>query len=48
MTLANGPIGFSSPNHQNGRWSYTFKRKGRYELFCALHPVAMSQIVTVG
>jgi plastocyanin len=48
VTLANGPIGFSSPNVLRGRWSYRFERKGRYELFCALHPVAMSQIVTVG
>jgi plastocyanin len=48
ITLANGPIGFSSPNVLNGRWSYRFVRKGRYELFCALHPVAMSQVITVG
>jgi plastocyanin len=48
VTLASGPRGFSSPNLNNGR---SFKTKltvpGRYRLFCALHPVAMSESIVV-
>lgn len=48
VTLANGPVGFSSPSLTGGAtFSYRFTRAGRYELFCSLHPVAMSQVVTV-
>ena len=48
VTLANGPVGFSSPSLRGGAtFSYRFARAGRYELFCSLHPVAMSQVVTV-
>jgi hypothetical protein len=47
VTLFNGPVGFSSPNVRRGTWSHWFTRSGTYELVCALHPVAMRQIVTV-
>lgn len=47
VTLASGPVGFSSPNVLRGTWSYRFTRPGTYRLYCALHPVAMTQIVTV-
>jgi plastocyanin len=48
VTLASGPRGFSSPNLNGGR---SFKAKltkpGRYQLFCALHPVAMTESIVV-
>lgn len=48
ITLASGPRGFASPNLNAGR---SFKAKltvpGRYQLFCALHPVAMTESITV-
>lgn len=48
VTLANGPIGFSSPSLRGGAlWSYRFTRPGVYQLFCSFHPVAMTEIVTV-
>jgi plastocyanin len=47
VTLANGPIGFSSPNLRAGSFSFKFTRPGTYNLYCSLHPVAMTQIVVV-
>lgn len=48
VTLANGPAGFASPNQStNAKFSYRFKKRGRYQIFCALHPVAMTETVTV-
>lgn len=47
VTLANGPVGFSSPNVLHGSWSYRFTKPGTYQLYCALHPVAMTQVVVV-
>jgi plastocyanin len=47
VTLANGPRGFASPNRTKGKFSYRFRKKGTYQLFCALHPVAMTETVTV-
>ncbi|HEY1273801.1 MAG TPA: plastocyanin/azurin family copper-binding protein [Thermoleophilaceae bacterium] len=48
ITVANGPQGFSSPNLNDGR---TFKAKlnkpGTYQLFCGLHPVAMTATIKV-
>jgi len=48
VTLANGPRGFASKNLDAGR---TFKTRlrapGTYRLFCALHPVDMTQTVKV-
>ena len=48
ITLANGPRGFASPNLNDGRtFTYKFKTPGTYQIFCALHPVSMTQTVTV-
>jgi plastocyanin len=47
VTLANGPRGFASPNRTKGKFSYRFRRAGRYQIFCALHPVLMTETVTV-
>jgi plastocyanin len=48
VTLANGPAGFASPNQStNATFSYRFKKRGTYQIFCALHPVSMTETVTV-
>ncbi len=48
VTVANGPFGFSSPHLNKGKvFSHTFKKPGTYKLFCALHPVDMTETVTV-
>jgi plastocyanin len=48
VTLANGPRGFASPNYStNAAFSYRFKKPGKYQIFCALHPVSMTETVTV-
>ena len=48
VTLASGPRGFSSSNLSDNRY-YTKKLSvpGTYKLFCALHPVDMTQRVIV-
>jgi plastocyanin len=48
VTVANGPRGFSSPNSNNGDvFRVKLKTPGRYQLFCTLHPLAMSAEVRV-
>jgi plastocyanin len=48
VTLANGPVGFGSENLDGNRYfSRRFGRPGTYRLFCALHPVQMSQRIVV-
>jgi plastocyanin len=47
VTLASGPVGFSSPSRSRGTYSYRFTRPGTYRLFCSLHPALMTQIVRV-
>ena len=48
ITVANGPIGFSSPTLKPGqKFSYRFTRPGTYRIVCSLHPVAMVQQITV-
>jgi hypothetical protein len=48
ITLADGPYGFSSDNLQDGKtFSITLQRPGTYKLFCALHPVQMTEVVKV-
>lgn len=48
VTLANGPVAIGSPNLNDERtFSERFKKKGTYRLFCALHPVQMSERVVV-
>jgi plastocyanin len=48
VTLANGPVGFSSLFSRAGR-TYTqhFGKPGKYRLFCSLHPVVMHEVVSV-
>jgi plastocyanin len=48
VTLASGPLGFSSPNLSAGRtFEQKLTRKGTYKLFCGLHPVSMTQRIVV-
>jgi plastocyanin len=48
VTLANGPRGFASQHLSLGReYSKRFTTPGKYQLFCALHPVDMTETVTV-
>lgn len=48
VTVANGPRGFSSRHLSDGRvFKERFKRPGTYKIFCALHPVSMTQVVEV-
>jgi plastocyanin len=47
VTLVSGPVGFSSPSTQSGRFRFHFTRPGVYNLFCSLHPARMTQTVTV-
>jgi plastocyanin len=47
-TLADGPVGFSSPSGARGeRWARNFDTPGEYRVYCSLHPVYMSQYVEV-
>jgi plastocyanin len=48
VTLASGPRGFSSPNLDADRdYAKRLRVPGTYKLFCALHPVDMTQTVRV-
>jgi hypothetical protein len=47
VTLANGPVGFSSPSVATGSFAFRFTKPGVYHLYCSLHPTTMTQIVTV-
>lgn len=47
VTLASGPIGFGSDNLDRGTFSQRFTKRGTYRIFCALHPVAMTESVIV-
>ena len=48
VTLANGPVGLGSENLNDDRgFSKRFNRRGTYRLFCALHPVEMTERVVV-
>ena len=48
VTLANGPRGFASDNLNDGRkFGVKFKVPGTYRLMCTIHPVGMTQTVTV-
>lgn len=48
VTLANGPRGFASVNLSDGRqFRERFRKAGTYRIFCALHPVAMTQEIVV-
>lgn len=48
VTVANGPRGFASLNLDGNRdYAQRLKAPGTYKLFCALHPVSMTQTVKV-
>lgn len=48
VTLASGPVGFSSYNmRRGGRYERRLTKPGTYRLFCSLHPVQMTQAITV-
>lgn len=48
VTVASGPRGFSSPHRgRGGRFAKKLDVPGTYRLFCSLHPVAMTQRITV-
>ncbi|MBB4663176.1 plastocyanin/azurin family copper-binding protein [Conexibacter arvalis] len=47
VTLASGPIGFGSDNKDRGSFSQRFTKRGTYRIFCALHPVAMTESIVV-
>jgi len=48
VTLASGPRGFSSDQLKGGgTWSRRFNVPGRYRIFCSLHPVQMTAVITV-
>jgi plastocyanin len=48
VTVANAPRGFASDHLDGGRtYSHRFTVPGTYRLFCALHPVAMTETVVV-
>jgi plastocyanin len=48
ITVANGPRGFASVNLDAGRtYAKKLRTPGTYRLFCALHPVDMTQTVKV-
>ena len=48
VTVANGPRGFASDNlDANRSYSKRLAKPGTYKLFCALHPVSMTQTVKV-
>ena len=46
-TLVTGPRGFSSPPMRGGGYSHRFDVPGTYRIYCSLHPIDMSQVVTV-
>jgi plastocyanin len=47
VTLANGPEGLASASVRKGSFSFRFRRKGTYNLYCSLHPTLMTQRVVV-
>ena len=49
VTVANGPIGFSSlyTGRTSGTYTFTPKRKGTYRLTCLIHPTTMGQTLVV-
>jgi hypothetical protein len=47
VAVANGPYAFSSEWIKQGQFSYRFRKRGTYGLFCTLHPGLMSQELKV-
>lgn len=42
-----GPTDFHSPTQGGGSFSYTFKKPGKYKLYCTQHEADMTMTVTV-
>jgi len=48
VTLASGPRYVGSPNSgQGARYTRTLNTPGTYKLFCYLHPITMTQVISV-
>ena len=48
VTVANGPVGFSSqPLRGGGSFEHRLERAGTYRILCSLHPVDMTQSIVV-
>jgi plastocyanin len=45
--VKSGPTTFHSRTFVHGSFSHVFTRRGKYVLFCTLHPVSMRETVTV-
>ena len=44
VAVANGPYAFSSDWIKNGQYSFKFRKRGTYGLFCTLHPTMSQQV----
>jgi len=44
VAVANGPYAFSSDWIKKGQFSYKFRKRGTYGLFCTLHPTMSQQV----
>jgi plastocyanin len=47
VTVKSGPVKFHSKTFVTGRFSHTFTRKGKYVIFCTLHPTNMRETIIV-
>jgi plastocyanin len=47
VTLAQGPRAFASPYTRRGTFRKRLTVPGKYQVFCSLHPVTMSQVIEV-
>ena len=45
--VKSGPTTFHSRTFVHGSFSHVFSRKGKYVIFCTLHPVSMRETITV-
>jgi plastocyanin len=46
VTVKSGPVKFHSRDKASGTYSFTFKKRGTYHLFCTIHKF-MTETVTV-
>jgi plastocyanin len=47
VTVKSGPVKFHSKTFVNGSFSHVFARKGKYVIFCTLHPTNMRETIIV-
>jgi plastocyanin len=47
VTVKSGPSRFHSRTVVTGSFSHVFTRKGRYVIYCTLHPTSMRETITV-